>query len=166
MRISTIKAKNIIKFSESLRLTGYRCAAGKITNGYGHTRTARLGETITAAKAEYLLDNDIEVVEIQLNAVLDKCSISMNQFDALVSLVFNIGIGRFLQSSLLKLIKVNPDDEAIAFQFARWIYGGDGQNNGKDDDLDGLIDEAGELRRLPGLVIRRKMESDLYFLKP
>jgi hypothetical protein len=61
---------------------------------------------------------------------------------------------------------VNPDDEAIAFQFARWIYGGDGQNNGKDDDLDGLIDEAGELRRLPGLVIRRKMESVLYFLKP
>jgi lysozyme len=163
MRISTIKAKIIIKCSESLRLTGYRCPAGKATIGYGHTRTARIGETITAAKAEYLLDNDIEVVEIQLNAVLDKCSINQNQFDALVSLVFNIGIGRFLQSTLLKLIKVNPDDEAIAFQFVRWIFGGDGQNNGKDDDLDGHVDEAGELLRLPGLIIRRQKESDLYF---
>lgn len=163
MRKSTYKAKESIKFSEQLRLIGYRCAAGAVTNGYGHTRTAILGEKISLAKAEFLLDKDIETVEDQLNPVLEKCIINQNQFDSLVSFVFNIGIGNFLRSTMLKTIIGNANNPMIAKQFDAWIYGGNGQNNGKDDDKDGLIDEKGEKLRLPGLITRRKRESDLYF---
>lgn len=162
-RQSTYKAKDIIKKSEGLFLKGYICPAGVTTIGYGHTRTAVLGQIITLAKAEFLLDSDIDIVESQLNIVLKDYSINQNQFDALVSFVFNIGITRFKTSTILKMICVNPNDPAIAKQFDRWVYGGNGQHNGKDDNLNGVIDETGELQRLPGLVTRRKRESDLYF---
>ena len=47
--------------------------------------------------------------------------------------------------------------------FRRWVYGGNGMHNGKDDDGDGLIDEPGEKMKEPGLITRRENEIKLYY---
>ena len=65
------------------------------------------------------------------------------QFDALTSFTYNEGSGAFGGSTLLKKLKVNPNDPTIRDEFMRWVYGG------------------GEI--LPGLVTRREAEADLYF---
>ena len=65
------------------------------------------------------------------------------QFDALTSFTYNVGSGAFGGSTLLKKLKVNPNDPTIRDEFMRWVYGG------------------GEI--LPGLVTRREAEADLYF---
>jgi lysozyme len=121
-----------------------------------------MGQSITVRQAEQLLVSDVYLIEMMLNAVF-RDSLNQNQFDALVSFIFNIGTTRFRHSSLFALIKCNPADPAISAEFAKWVYGGDGQNNGRDDDGDGLVDEPGEKLRLPGLIARRADESNLYF---
>ncbi|MCE5294827.1 MAG: lysozyme [Chlamydiales bacterium] len=136
----------LIKQFESLKLKAYICPAGKLTIGYGHTGSdVQTGMSITQIKAEELLQGDVRPVETFLNHNLTR--LSQNQFDALVSLIFNIGIGNFKTSTLFKLAKINPDDAAIATQFARW-------NKGRAN---------GVLQALPGLTKRRAIESKLYF---
>jgi len=70
-------------------------------------------------------------------------SINQNQFDALVSFCYNVGVTNFKKSTLLKIVNNNPNDPNVAIQFGRWI-----RANG---------------RVLAGLVKRRKSEADLYF---
>lgn len=126
---------------EGLRLQAYKCPAGVWTIGYGHTATAAGGMVITARQADELLERDITVAE---RAVLSHgLTLNQNQFDALVSFVFNVGSGNFARSSLLRKVRANPNDPLIAGQFARWNKGGG--------------------RVLPGLVRRREDEADLYF---
>lgn len=137
------KGIDLIKKYESLRLDVYKCPAGVLTIGYGHTRTAKLSKTITEAQANDLLISDLSVVEAQLNSVIKNTQITQNQFDALVSFVFNLGIGNFKNSTLLKKLLVNPYDPTIAYEFSRWNKAG------------GKI--------LNGLVKRRKEEANLYF---
>ncbi len=133
----------IIRQFEGLRLTAYRCPSGIWTIGYGHTCNVRKGDTITENKAiEYLL-RDIEPIEAYLNSL--QLNINQNQFDALTSLILNIGISAFSDSTLLKLIRQNSNTPAIADEFSRWVH-----SNGKI---------------LPGLQHRREEEIKLYFLK-
>lgn len=131
-----------IKKHEGLRLKAYLCPSGKPTIGYGHTKGVKLGDVITEEEAEQLLREDLIVVENEINR--HNLNLNQNQFDALVSFVYNVGIGNFRSSTLLKKIKANPNDESIANEFKRWVY-----SNGK---------------RLPGLVKRREEEAELYFL--
>lgn len=131
-----------IKKHEGLRLKAYLCPSGKPTIGYGHTKGVKLGDVITEEEAEQLLREDLIVVENEINR--HNLNLNQNQFDALVSFVYNVGIGNFRSSTLLKKIKANPNDESIANEFKRWVY-----SNGK---------------RLPGLVKRREEEAKLYFL--
>jgi lysozyme len=70
-------------------------------------------------------------------------SVNQNQYDALVSFVFNLGIGAFRKSTLLKKIQANPNDPAIRAEFMKWVNAG-----GKP---------------LKGLITRRAAEADLYF---
>ena len=142
MKISE-KGLNLIKRHEGLRLKSYMCPAGKWTIGYGHTRTAKPDQYITEDTAEELLILDLDIacraVESSLN------NLTQNQFDALVSFVFNVGSGNFRKSTLLKKIKANATEEAIREQFYRWVYA--------------------NKNILGGLVKRRKDEADLYFSK-
>lgn len=94
-----------------------------------------------AQQAERLLIGDLAVAEREVNRY--GFDLTQNQFDALVSFVFNVGAGNFRSSTLLKRLKANPNDPDIANQFKRWVYGG------------GKV--------LPGLVRRRDEETKLYF---
>ena len=135
------KAYSLIQQSEGLRLTSYRCPSGIWTIGYGHTSGVTEGMTITVEEANEFLRQDIVFAEDVVNAqglTLRQC-----QFDALVSLVFNIGGSAFRRSTLLKKIRVNPDDNSIMDEFLRWVY-----SKGK---------------ALPGLQRRRLAEMKLYF---
>ena len=135
------KGIELIKAHEGLRLDAYLCPAGVPTIGYGHTYNVKMGDRITAEQAEMLLIGDLIVAETEVNRY--GLNINQNQFDALVSFVFNVGAGNFRSSTLLKRLKANPNDPDIANQFKRWVYGG------------GKV--------LPGLVRRRNDEAKLYF---
>ena len=135
------KGIEFIKAHEGLRLDAYLCPAGVPTIGYGHTYNVKMGDRITEEQAEMLLIGDLIVAETEVNRY--GFDLTQNQFDALVSFVYNVGAGNFRSSTLLKRLKDNPNDPDIANQFKRWVYG-----NGKV---------------LPGLVRRRNEEAKLYF---
>lgn len=135
------KGIEFIKAHEGLRLDAYLCPAGVPTIGYGHTHGVKMGDRITEEQAEKFLIGDLAVAESEVNRY--GLNINQNQFDALVSFVYNVGAGNFRSSTLLKMVKANPNDPDIAKQFSRWVYGG------------GKV--------LPGLVRRRNDEAKLYF---
>jgi lysozyme len=160
MKISA-KGLALIEKHEGCKLKSYICPAGKWTVGIGHVRTAKQGLVITKQQAYELLKSDLEVSEASVKR--HNLNLNQNQFDALVSLVFNIGGTNFGTSTLLKKIKGHSPESEIRTQFAAWKFGGNGESNGKDDDGDGLVDEPGEKKLQPGLITRRKEEADLYF---
>lgn len=110
----------IIMQFEGLRLRSYQCQAGIWTIGYGHTQGVHQGQTITRQQAEEYLKADVAKTEHIIN--LRHLTLNQNQYDALVSLVFNIGPANFAQSTLLKKLKANPNDPTIPDEIRRWIY--------------------------------------------
>ena len=110
---------DLIKQFEGLRLEAYQCAAGVWTIGWGHTNGVKKGDKITLAQAEDFLRSDLEKFENAINNLV-KTELNQNQFDALVSFVFNIGINAFKQSTMLKFIN-NGHFPLAAGQFDRWI---------------------------------------------
>lgn len=140
MKISE-KGINLIKKFEGCKLTAYKCPAGIWTIGYGHTRNVHKGEKITQQQADELLKQDLLVYEAGINVM--RLNINQNQFDSLVSFAFNLGLGALQKSTLLKRIKVNPNDPKIKDEFLRWSYAGG--------------------KQLKGLLLRRQAECDLYF---
>ncbi|MBN1989361.1 MAG: lysozyme [Bacteroidales bacterium] len=135
------KGINLIKGHETLRLKAYLCPAGVLTIGYGHTKGVKDGDTITEQQAEQFLKEDLAEAE---DAVLrTKVALNQNQFDALVSFVFNVGASKFNGSTLKKKLLKNASDKSISNEFSRWIY------------------SKGE--KLNGLVKRREDEATLYF---
>ena len=135
------KAYSLIRQFEGLRLTAYRCPAGIWTVGYEHTSGVVLGMAVTKEQAEEFLRSDIVAAE---NIVNTEClNLRQCQFDALVSFVFNVGGGNFRKSTLLKMVKANPDDNSIMDEFLRWVY------------VKGVV--------LSGLQKRRLAEMRLYF---
>lgn len=139
------EALELIKRHEGLRLTAYRCPAGVWTIGYGHTSAAgkpevKPGMTITKAEAEEIFLRDITVFADEVRPLL-KTPLSANQFGACVSLAYNIGIGAFKRSSVLRFINQKRFDDA-ADAFLLW-----NKANGKI---------------LKGLVRRRAEEAALF----
>lgn len=135
------KGIEFIKRHEGFRARAYKCPAGVWTIGYGHTRGVNNGDVITKEQGERFLIRDLQTAEREVNS--HGLIINQNQFDALVSFVFNVGVGNFSRSTLLRKLKVNTNDSTISYEFSRWKNGG------------GKV--------LPGLVKRRKEESELYF---
>ena len=131
-----------IKAFEGCELTAYRCKAGVLTIGYGHTSGVKAGQQITKSDAEKLLREDISNVEKQMSKVI-KSKLNQGQHDAVVSFVFNIGIGKFKTSTLLKKINANANDKSIGNEFRRWVY------------CNGV--------KLAGLVTRREWEARRYY---
>jgi lysozyme len=117
------------------------------TIGWGHTKGVKMGQTVTYAQAEALFWEDVEWVERAVNRLV-KVDLTQNQFDALCSLVFNIGAGAFAGSTVLR--RVNQKDfEGAAKAFLMWNK----QTNKR----------TGKKEVLQGLVRRRKEEAE-YFL--
>lgn len=130
---------DLIRFFEQLRLTAYRDAVGVLTIGYGHTANVREGQRITEAQADAFLAEDVSWAE---DAVLNGVTtpLTQNQFDALVSLVFNIGAGAFATSTIRRLLNAGLYREA-AEEFPRWRYA-------KGKVLAGLVNRRAKEREL------------------
>lgn len=134
------QGKNLIKEAEGLRLEAYLCPAKKPTIGWGHTKGVKLGQHITVQQAEDMLVEDIAPIERLLNGL--KINFRQEQFDALVSWIFNFGEGKFKGSTMYKRIIGNAKNEEITDQLVKWIYS------------DG--------RPLPGLIKRRVAEANIF----
>lgn len=119
MRI-TKKTLDKIKQFEGCRLEAYRDAVGIWTIGYGQTGGVTRGMVISQETAEQYLVQFIEDLEAVLTEVPGLKGLSQNRWDALVSLTYNIGIGNFKKSTLLKKIQSNPDNPTIYKEFLRW----------------------------------------------
>lgn len=109
---------NLIKQFEGCRLEAYYCPAGVLTIGYGHTKIVSPGLHITQQKANELLALDLALFEAAV-AQLVKVPLTQCQVDALISFVYNVGVGAFTSSTLLK--KLNAKDYVgAASEFSRW----------------------------------------------
>jgi GH24 family phage-related lysozyme (muramidase) len=135
----------VVKHFEGLELRAYQDAVGVWTIGYGHTSaagppTVYAGQTITEQEAETILKRDLNLFE---NGVRDLVAVPVNsnQFSALVSFSFNVGLGALRNSTLLR--KLNAGDyQGAANELPRWTKAGG--------------------RTLPGLVRRRDAERALF----
>lgn len=99
-----------------------KCPAGVLTIGYGHTNNVRLDDVLTQDEAEKLLDIDIKIKENELNKLI-KVPVTQNQYDALISFVFNLGVVNLKNSTLLRLLN-QKNYKGAAQQFDRWVYAG------------------------------------------
>lgn len=118
MKINS-KGLDIIKKFEGLRLSAYLCPAGVLTIGYGTTAGVKKDMTITEAEASKMLSDHLEKIERQISALVAP-KLTENEFSALCSLVYNIGIGNFEKSSLLKKLNKNEKRENVAEEFLKW----------------------------------------------
>lgn len=131
----------LIKQFEGCRLTAYQDQRGIWTIGYGHTGPEVVeGLTWTRGQADAALLSNTHTASNALLRLVD-IAMTQNQFDALTSLVFNIGVGNFGSSTLLKLLNQNHVPQA-ADQFLVW------------DHVNGVPD--------PGLLRRRQAEQALF----
>ena len=140
---------SFIKAFEDLELTAYYATEyekqkGTVSVGYGSTRRAKEGETITEAQAEAYLKEDIKVAELAISKLV-KVDLTPRQHTALTSLVFNIGAGNFRASKALKeLNKGNME----GFLFEAF------------DSKQGFVKQGNKI--LKGLVKRRAKERALF----
>ena len=121
----------------------YLCPASVWTIGFGCTEGVKPGMVWTAGEAEAGLRREIAKFETTVNRLVT-VSINQNEYDAMVSLAYNIGSAGFARSTLLRRLN-NGDRSGAAKAFEMWKSGGG--------------------RVLPGLVSRRQREAAL-FLKP
>lgn len=135
------KGISLIKDFERKKLVAYMPTADDVpTIGYGHTNGVYMGMVITDEEADRLLREDLFWCEqcIEDNVEVD---LMQEEFDALVSFIFNVGAGAFKSSTLLKLLNMGRY-RAAADQLLRW-------NKQK-----GIV--------LNGLTRRRRAERELF----
>ena len=111
-----------IKEFEGFSSTAYTCAGGVVTIGYGHTRGVRITDRCTKSEADRWLREDLAPVEAYLNTIPEVDT--QGKFDSLCSFIYNLGMGNFKGSTLLKKIKAGAATEEIQAQFKRWVYAG------------------------------------------
>lgn len=147
MKVSQ-RGLDLIKRFEGFSPVPYLCPAGVPTIGYGTTYyeeglpVSMVDKVITEEMAEDLLKKHVETYENGVKQGV-KQTINQNQFDALVSFTYNVGVANFLRSTLLKKVNIDPYDLTIEKEFLKWVNAGG--------------------KRLAGLVKRRQMESQLYY---
>jgi len=133
----------LLKDSEGLELKAYKDTVGILTIGYGHTGDdVTPGQVISEIEAEALLYKDLRVFEEGVSKAV-KVPLTSNQFSSLVVFSYNVGLGNFKTSTLLKMLNAG-DYSGAADQLLRW-------------------DRAGG-KVLKGLTIRRNKERDLFNL--
>lgn len=121
MRTTNKTGIDLIKRLEGCVLVIYPDEAGLPTVGYGHMdKSLVLGDRITQDQADKLFAADIRKVEIIIDFDTPP-TLTENQFAALVSFAFNVGLAAYEGSTLAKLIKVG-DYAAASLEFAKWKY--------------------------------------------
>ena len=135
---------------EGLRLSPYLCPARIPTIGYGNTyypdgkRVTMLDAPITKEFAYEMFKTIADRFALRVDRLVT-VNVTQNQFNALVSFAYNVGMANFQKSTLLRKVNANPNDVTIRAEFNKWV-------------------KAGGVR-LNGLVNRRKDEADIYFTK-
>ena len=138
----------LIQGFEGLSLKPYLCSAGVPTISYGSTfypsgkKVKMQDAPINLATANWMLKETADKFAVDVNKLI-KANINQNQFNAIVSLSYNIGLAGLAKSSLLKKVNANPSDPTIRNSFLVWNKGGG--------------------RVLDGLTKRRTKEANLYF---
>lgn len=144
-KTSSPSGADLICSFEGKRLTAYDDGVGVWTIGFGTTvypngTKVKKGDTCTEAQAKQYMQNDLKRFERTVNDAVT-VPLNQNQFDALVSLTYNIGSGAFTQSTLVK--KLNAGDyKGAAGQFDVWVSAGG--------------------KRMQGLVNRRAREKAVF----
>lgn len=142
-----VSATKIIAKFEGLRLRAYQDTGNIWTIGYGTTINPetglpiKKGDVITKEKALAWLRINTAALETQIKKLV-KVPINANQLTALTSLAYNIGMGAFSRSTLLRLLNNGTEKNLVAAQFIRW-----NKVKGKE---------------VPGLTNRRKLEAELF----
>jgi lysozyme len=142
-----LSATKIISEFEGLRLRAYQDTGNIWTIGFGTTINPetglpiKKGDIITKEKALAWLRINVAGLETQIKKLV-KVPLNPNQLTALTSLAYNIGIGAFSRSTLLRLLNAGTDKNTVAAQFIRW-----NKVKGKE---------------VPGLTRRRKLEAELF----
>lgn len=131
-------------------LNAYLDIAGVWTIGVGHTglvdgKVIDEDMEITATKSLELLKQDISEMSKAVNNLL-KVEVTQNEFDALVIFTFNIGIGGFRNSTMLKLLNKNDRSEKLFTAWLMWTK----------------ITKAGQKVHSKGLLNRRNAEIKLF----
>ena len=144
MKISA-KGLDLIKRFEGCRLTSYKDVGGIWTVGWG-TIGPHVGPnlTITQAQADSWLQEHVDQFSARVTNLV-KVSVNQNQFDALVSFTYNVGVSAFQGSTLLRLLNDGAEPSVVASEFLRW------------NKVDGKIIE--------GLKRRREAERELFLTK-
>lgn len=139
------KAKKLIKKYEGLQLKAYQCPGEHWTIGYGSTRiferAVRDGDVCTIDQAEDFLDEHLKLISRAVKKLI-LVEVNDDEFNALISFSYNVGVGSLRYSTLLRKLNEKHPREMVAAEFARW-------------------NKAGS-KVLAGLVIRRKDEADLF----
>jgi lysozyme len=148
------KGIDLIKFFEGFRSKSYQDIAGIWTIGYGSTMwtdgsKVKSGQIISEPDAMKLLQWEVKNKTAVINSLTEKISLTQNQYDALCSFVYNVGVGGFGKSTMLKKMKLNPNDPTIRAEFLKW----------------NKITKNGVKVESEGLTNRRNKEADLYFSK-
>ena len=131
---------DLIKRFEGWRSKAYKCSAGVWTIGYGHTSSAgaprvRAGSTITKAEGEKILHRDVENFANGVRKYI-RVDLNANQFGALVSFAYNVGLGNFKKSSVLRVVNARQFDR-VPRRLALW-------NKAKGKVLKGLVRRRGD----------------------
>jgi lysozyme len=138
----------LIQEFEGLSLVPYLCSAKVATIGYGSTfypsskKVTMQDQPISLATAKWMLKETADKFAADVDKLI-KSKLTQNQFNALVSFAFNLGVTSLGRSTLLKKVNINPNDPTIAAEFLKWNKAG------------GKV--------LNGLTKRRAKEAKLYF---
>jgi lysozyme len=148
MKTLSKEGVELISKFEGIRLKPYKCSAGVSTIGIGSTyyedktRVKMSDPEITRDRAIQLFSNTAKQYQSAVRAFI-KIELTQNQFDALVSLCYNIGPGNFSTSSLVKAINNKADKTEIEARWKLW-------NKAKGNVIQGLVS-------------RRNKEVEYYF---
>lgn len=142
-----VSAEKLIAKFEGLRLKSYQDTGGVWTVGYGSTKDpftgvpVKEGQTISKATALAWLQKEIEQRQVAIRKLV-KVPITSNQLAAITSLAYNIGLGAFQRSTLLRLLNSKAPVQDVADQFLKW------------NKVNGQV--------VRGLTKRRELERELF----
>jgi lysozyme len=122
------KGEKFLHQEEGFRLKAYRDSKGVPTIAFGNTfyedgSPVKMGDTITKERAISLFQNIKGKFEDALNKAVKK-PLTQNQFDALLSFIYNIGIAAFNRSTVLKRVNKDPNDPTIGEALRMWKNSG------------------------------------------
>ena len=131
------------------------------TIGWGTIRypngiKVKMGDKCTEQEAQQYLEHEVNIKSKGVEVAVKEIPLNQGQYDALVSFSYNVGIGGFQTSTLLKKLLKNPHDKTI-YEYTR------------DDNGNPIVDSCefvkwcrGKGKVLSGLLRRRAAEADMY----